>query len=362
MHTKRAFFTCLALLALALGCSKSRSDAEASSAKPGQVIKLTGAGATFPFPLYSKWMDEYNKLKPNVRINYQSIGSGGGIRQVIAGTVDFGASDTPMTEDEERLAPHKLLHLPVTLGAIAVAYNVPGLEKGSLKLTGETLAAIFLGKITTWNDERLGALNPGVSLPASTIRVVARSDGSGTTGVFTDYLAAVSPEWKSVVGQGKSVSWPVGVAAKGNEGVAGSVRSTPGAIGYVELAYATQTGLSVAELKNAAGHFIGPGLDAVTAAAAGVELPDDTLHASIVNAPAEAAYPISSYSYLLVYEDSKDLVKAQALSEFLWWAVHDGQEHAKTLQHAPLPVSVVAKLEARLKTLKSGGKLLLAGP
>ncbi|MDX2054926.1 MAG: phosphate ABC transporter substrate-binding protein PstS [Polyangiaceae bacterium] len=360
--------TLLATLATALlavvGCSKSEAPGGtgpgAPPPAPAGPVKLTGAGATFPYPLYSKWMDEYRKLKPGVQINYQSIGSGGGIRQVIAGTVDFGATDAPMNDEEAKKAPHKLFHLPMTLGAVAVVYNVAEL-KAPLKLTPDVLVDIYLGKITKWNDARLKALNEGAALPAADIRVVSRSDGSGTTAVFTDYLGTVSPEWKEKVGVGKSVKWPVGLSAKGNEGVSGSVSTTPGSIGYAELAYALQTGLSMAALKSVVGEFVTPSIEAVTAAAEGVELPD-SLHVSIVNSAAPKAYPISSYTYLLVYEDMPDAAKAQALSEFLWWAIHDGQKLSGTLHYAPLPAKAIGKIEARLKELKSGGKSLLGSP
>ncbi len=360
---RRTHWMTLAGLAMTLfGCSKAVPPTEQTPTPPpvAATIKLTGAGATFPYPLYSKWMDEYRKVKTDVQINYQSIGSGGGIRQVIAGTVDFGATDAPMSEDEEKKAPHKLFHLPMTIGAVAIAYNVPDLT-APLKLTPEILVDIYLGKITKWNDARLRKINEGAKLPASDIRVIARSDGSGTTAVFTDYLGAVSPEWKEKVGVGKSVKWPTGLGAKGNEGVSGQVRTTPGAMGYMELAYARQTGLSMAALKAPSGDFVSPSIEGVSAAAEGVELPD-SLHASLVNSAAPKAYPISSYTYLLVYEDTPDKAKAQTLSEFLWWAIHDGQKHAAALHYAPLPAPVVAKLEARLKELKSGGKALLASP
>jgi len=361
---RRSNFITLAALALTLfGCSKAVPPAEQKpAATPAEAapIKLTGAGATFPYPLYSKLMDEYRKVKPDVQINYQSIGSGGGIRQVIAGTVDFGATDTPMNDEEEKKAPHKLLHLPMTIGAVAVAYNVPELT-APLKLTPEILVDIYLGRITKWNDASLRKINEGAQLPASDIRVIARSDGSGTTAVFTDYLGVVSPEWKEKVGVGKSVKWPTGLGAKGNEGVAGQVRTIPGAIGYVEVAYAKQTGLAMAALKAPSGEFVSPSIEGVSAAAEGVELPA-SLHASLVNSAAPKAYPISSYSYLLVYEDTPDKAKAQSLSDFLWWAIHDGQKFAAALHYAPLPARVVAKLEGRLKELKSGGKALLAVP
>jgi phosphate transport system substrate-binding protein len=359
MFLARRSVLVLAALA-ALGCGKKGSDsAPAGGASPSGAseVSLTGAGATFPFPLYSKWMSEYNKLFPGVKINYQSIGSGGGIRQVVAGTVDFGATDAPMKEEEAKSAPGKILHFPTTIGAVVVTYNVEGVTQ-NLKLTPDVLSAIFLGEIKKWNDPKIGALNEGVKLPAKDIAVVYRSDGSGTTAVFTDYLAAVSPTWKDKVGAGKSVKWPVGLGAKGNEGVTGQVKTTPGSIGYVEFAYATQNKLPTAEIQNKAGKFVPPSQEAASAAAAGVEMPD-TLHVSIVNAAGEAAYPITSYTYLLVYEDTKDTAKGEALAKFLWWATHDGQKFAAALDYAPLPPAVVTKIEARLKTLKSGPKTFL---
>ncbi len=345
-------------------CNKKESGSAPAggSASPSgapKEVSLTGAGATFPFPLYSKWMSEYNKLNPTVKINYQSIGSGGGIRQVVAGTVDFGASDAPMKPEEGKSAPGKLLHIPTTIGAVVVTYNVEGVTQ-ALKLTPEVLAGIFLGDIKKWNDAKIAGLNAGVKLPAKDIAVVYRSDGSGTTAVFTDYLAAVSPAWKEKVGAGKSVKWPVGLGAKGNEGVTGQVKTTPGSIGYIEFAYATQNKLPTAEIQNKAGKFVAPSQDAASAAAAGVEMPDQ-LYVSIVNAAGETAYPIASYTYLLVYEDAKDPLKGEALAKFLWWATHDGQKFANALDYAPLPPAVVQKLEARLKTLKSGSKILLTG-
>jgi phosphate transport system substrate-binding protein len=338
------------------GAPKGSAPAAAEAPKPGP-ISLNGAGATFPFPLYSKWMSEYARLHPDVLINYQSIGSGGGIRQISAKTVDFGATDAPMSADEEAKAPGKLAHLPMTLGAVSVAFSLPGVL--DVKLDPDVLAAIFLGTVTKWNDKKIAATNAGVKLPETPIVVAYRSDGSGTTAVFTDYLAKVSPEWKEKVGVGKSVKWPVGLGAKGNEGVTGQVKTTPGTIGYVELAYAAQNALSTVALKNAAGKYVKPDLAAITAAAAGVEMPD-TLHISIANAPGEAAYPISAFTYLLVYEDAPDAVKGKAIAKFVWWAVHDGQAFSDALHYAPLPAAVVAKVEAKLKTLRSGEKALLS--
>lgn len=350
---------------LAFACNKP-AGGEGEKGKAGSVapipsqagpISLNGAGATFPYPLYSKWISEYNKQFPNIRINYQSIGSGGGIRQIIAGTVDFGATDAPMKEDESKQATGKLFHIPATIGAVVISYNIPELTE-ALKLTPEALTDIYLGKIKKWNDAKIAADNPGAKLPAKEISVVYRTDGSGTTAVYTDYLAVVSPEWKDRVGAGKSVKWPVGLGAKGNEGVSGQVKTTPYTIGYIERAYATQNKLPMAELKNKAGKFIAPSTAGMSAAAEGVEMPPQ-LHVSLVNSPAEAAYPITGYTYLLVYAEAKDAVKGEAIAKYLWWALHDGQKFAETLDYAPLPEKVVTQVEARLKELSADGKKLL---
>ncbi len=341
------------------GCKGKETAATGSGESDGDDIALNGAGATFPYPLYSKWMSEYNKLHPTVKINYQSIGSGGGIRQISAGTVDFGASDVPMKESEAAKASGKLQHIPTTIGAVAVAYNVPGVST-PVKLTPAVLADVFLGKIDKWNDERLTAINPNAALPDKQIAVVFRSDGSGTTGVFTDYLAKVSPSWKSEVGVGKSVKWPAGLGAKGNEGVTGQIKMTPGSIGYVELAYAMQSKLPTAALQNKAGEFVEPSLEAVTRAAAGVNL-NEHLYASITNSGGKGAYPIAAYTYILVYQDMKDPRKAAALAKFLWWAVTDGQAFTKPLHYAPLPAHSADKVKIEIRSLKAEGKLLISG-
>ena len=357
-----------------VGCSKSNEPVKASasgtapsagaggSAPPpsgGEKVTLQGAGATFPFPLYSKWVDEYQKSKPGVRINYQSIGSGGGIKQITEKTVDFGASDAPMNDEELAKAQGKILHIPTTLGSVVLAYNLDGVQTG-LKLTPEVLSAIFLGEIKEWNDPKLVELNPDAKLPKVAITVAYRTDGSGTTAVFTDYLAAVSPAWKEKVGAGKSVRFPVGLGAKGNEGVSGQVKTSPGTIGYIELAYAKQTGLSYATLRNAAGKFVEPSLESITAAGGSVvaSLPED-LRKNIVNPAGEAAYPLSAFTYILVYQDMPDATKARALVDFLWWAVHDGQKLGGALHHAPLPAEMVARNEALLKSITAGGKPVL---
>jgi phosphate transport system substrate-binding protein len=340
------------------GCKKD--EAGSATAAASGPIDLQGAGATFPYPLYSKWVAEYQKLHPDVRINYQSIGSGGGIRQIVEKTVDFGASDAPMTDAELQKAPGKLIHVPTTLGAVVVTFNLQGVT--ALQLTPELVAGIFLGEITRWNDPKLAAANPGATLPDTAITVAYRSDGSGTTAVFTDYLAKISQTWKDKVGAGKSVKFPVGLGAKGNEGVTGQIKTTPGAVGYVELAYAKQNNLAFASLKNKAGKFAMPELAGVSAAAAGAlaHMPED-FRVSITDAEGDAAYPISSFTYILLYEDQQDARKGGALVGFLWWAIHDGQKLGPDLFYAPLPAELVTKVEAKLKTVTSGGKALLAG-
>jgi phosphate transport system substrate-binding protein len=314
-------------------------------------LLINGAGATFPYPIYSKWFDEYAKLDPSVRFNYQSIGSGGGQKQITARTVDFGASDGPMSDENLAKAPGKILHIPTVAGAVVITYNLPDSPK--LKLDGSTLAGIFLGNVTKWNDPKIAALNPDVKLPATDIVVVHRSDGSGTSFIFTDYLSSVSPVWLDSVGKGTSVKWPagVGLGAKGNEGVAGQVKQLPGAIGYVELIYANQNKLPFADLKNAAGNFITPSLDSVTAALATAKIPDD-FRFSMVNAPGDQAYPISGTTWLLVYEQQKNADKGKKLVEFLNWALTKGETMASTLDYAPLPDAVQQRVLERIKTIK----------
>src|SRR5678809_983682 len=307
------------------------------------AVSLTGAGATFPNPLYQKWLSEYGKLHPSIRIDYQSIGSGGGIKQIQAQTVDFGASDSPMKDEDLKGAPGEIVHIPTVLGAVVITYNLTGINQ-PLRFSPEVLADIFLGKIKKWNDAKIVADNPGVSLPGNDITVVHRSDGSGTSAVFTDYLSKVSPEWKEKVGTGTSPSWPVGLGGKGNEGVTGQVTQTPNTIGYVELVYAVQNNLPVAQVKNAGGNFITPSIDAVTAAASAsaANTPED-LRVSITNASGADAYPISSYTYILVYKDQKDAAKGKAVVDFLWWGIHDGENFAKDLHYAALPADVVKR-------------------
>jgi phosphate transport system substrate-binding protein len=322
------------------------------------TVSLTGAGATFPNPLYQKWLSEYEKLHPNVKIDYQSIGSGGGIKQIQSQTVDFGASDTPMKDEDLKAAAGAILHIPTVLGAVVITYNLPALGQ-PLNFSPDVIADIFLGKITKWNDPRIAADNKGISLPTSEITVVHRSDGSGTSAVFTDYLSKVSTEWKEKVGTGTSPGWPIGIGGKGNEGVTGQVKNTPNTIGYVELAYAVQNKLPVAKVKNASGSFIEPTIDAVTAAAAASagNTPDD-LRVSITNAQGAQVYPISSYTYILVYKEQKDAVKGKTVVDFLWWGIHDGEAYAKDLLYAPLPADIVKRAEGKINSITSGGKPL----
>ena len=312
---------------------------------------LNGAGATFPYPIYSKWFSEYHKLHPDIQINYQPIGSGGGIRQLIAGTVDFGATDGPMTDDQLKEAKIKLLHAPTVLGADVPAYNIPGVT-GELKFTPQVLAGIFLGKITNWNDKAIAAANPGVNLPNQDIIVVHRSDGSGTTYIFTDYLAKVSPEWQNQVGKGTSVKWPTGIGGKGNEGVAGSIRTLPGSIGYVELIYAVQNNIAYGSVRNSAGVFLKASLEGVTAAAASVKSMPADFRVSITNPPGKDAYPISSFTWLLIPAQSKDPAKGKILADFLNWMVTDGQKMAAPLSYAPLPDSVAEKVKEEIKQVR----------
>jgi phosphate transport system substrate-binding protein len=324
----------------------------------GQTL-MNGAGATFPYPLYSKWFDEYTKVDPSVRFNYQSIGSGGGIRQITERTVDFGASDGPMTDEQLKKAPGELIHIPTVLGAVVATYNLPGSPK--LHFTGELLADMFFGKITSWDDDRIKTANPGVSLPKTPVVVVHRSDGSGTTYIWVDYLSKISKEWEEKVGRGTSVKWPAGLGGKGNEGVAGQVKNTPGALGYVELAYAVTNKLPVASVKNAAGKFIEPSIETTTAAAAGAasSMPAD-FRVSLTNAPGDKAYPIASFTWLLVYKHQPDEMKGKLLTKFLWWAIHDGQKYPSDLLYAPLPAPVVKQIEATIKQINFNGKPLLA--
>jgi phosphate transport system substrate-binding protein len=354
MHRPLLVIAALALAACGDSSSKSNAAAGAPAKTAISGADLTGAGATFPYPLYSKWFDAY-ATKAGVKINYQPIGSGGGIRQLSEQTVDFGATDAPMSDAE--LAKAKggaIVHVPTALGAVVVTYNLSGVAQ-PLKLTGDVIAAIYQGQITRWSDARIASLNPGVSLPATDILVVHRSDGSGTSYVFTDYLAAVSPAWASKPGRGKEVQWPAGLGAKGNDGVAGQVKQTPGAIGYVELAYATQNKLATALLRNANGEMVAPSIASVTAAAGGAaaKLPANTdYRVSIVNAPGAGAYPISSFTWIIAYRKQADATKGKKLVDFLRWALTEGQGMEAALDYAPLPESMRSALVSRLNEIQ----------
>ena len=337
---KKAFFT-LALVAAVGGAGQANAE-----------TLINGAGATFPYPLYSKWFTEYAKVDRSVKFNYQSIGSGGGIKQITAQTVDFGASDKFLSDAELKGAPGKLIHIPTVMGAVVVTYNLPGVPSG-IKLNSEDVANIYLGKITKWNDPRIADDNKGVNLPAKPIIVVHRSDGSGTTSIFTDYLSGVNAEWAQKVGKGAAVKWPVGLGGKGNEGVAGQIKTTPYSIGYVELAYAFENKLPYASLKNQAGVFVAPSIKSTSAAAAGAvkSMPAD-YRISLVNQPGKDAYPVVGFTWLLVYEKQKDPVKAKHLVEFLNWSMTRGQKMAAPMLYAPLPESVVKMVQKTIKTIK----------
>ena len=318
-------------------------------------VTLNGAGATFPYPIYSKWFNEYNKMHPQVEINYQSIGSGGGIRQVTEGTVDFGASDMPMTDEQLKEAETKLktkvFNLPTVLGAVVPAYNIPGIT-GEVRFTGNILAGIFLGRISNWSDPAIAKINPDMKFPNQEIYVVHRSEGSGTTFIWTDYLSKVSSDWKTQVGAGASVKWPKGLGGKGNEGVAGSLRQLPGSIGYVELIYAIQNKITYGSVQNAAGVFVKASLEGVTAAAASAPKMPADFRVSITNAPGKDAYPISSFTWLLIPEQSKDAAKGKILSDFLIWMNGDGQKLTNALAYASLPENVAAKEKEAIKMVK----------
>jgi len=350
MKSKYILSAILILGLLLISCTSNEQK------EPQEQLKLNGAGATFPYVIYSKWFDVYHK-ETGVEFNYQSIGSGGGVKQVIEGTVDFGASDAPMTENEMQTVKEKqgteILHIPTVMGAVVVTYNLQAAGKG-LKLTPEVLSDIFLGKITKWNDSRITSINSDKTLPNEPIIVTHRSDGSGTTNIFTDYLSKVSKDWESTVGTGKSVNWPVGLGGKGNEGVAGLVKQTEGAIGYVELAYAVQNQLDYASLKNKAGNFVEPTFESVSASADGAieNMPAD-LRVSLTNADGKDSYPISGFTWILVYKNMKDQQKMEALKNFLKWALTDGESYAKDLYYAPLPKEVVKLCEQKVNQITS---------
>jgi phosphate transport system substrate-binding protein len=323
--------------------------AMAGTARLDAQLLINGAGATFPYPIYSKWFDEYSRVDSSVRFNYQSIGSGGGQQQILAGTVDFGASDGPMSDQNLAKATHKLLHVPTVAGADVVTYNLPG--KPQLKLDGPTIADIFLGRITKWNDPRVASANPGVTLPDADIVVVHRSDGSGTTYIFADYLSSVSPTWEKMVGRGTAVKWPTGLGAKGNEGVTGQVEQMPGAIGYVEMVYAVQNNLPFASVKNSSGNFVTPSITSVTAALETAKIPDD-FRFSIVNPPGAEAYPIAGTTWLLVYQEQANAEKGKKIVEFLKWAMNQGEQMAPQLNYAPLPPSLIKRVQAEIEGIK----------
>lgn len=332
--------------------------ATAVAAKAADEVALNGAGATFPNVIYQNWMLAYNQAHSDVKLNYQAIGSGGGIRQFSDGTVDFGGTDAPMSDSAIAAIQGNVLHIPTVMGAIVIAYNLPGLSR-PVKLTSDVLADIFLGKITNWNDARLASINQGVSLPAQDIVVVHRSDGSGTTFGFTDYLSKVSPEWQQKVGKGTSPNWPVGLGGRGNDGVAATVSQTPGAVGYVELAYATINKIPYATLRNSSGNWIVPTLESVTAAMAGSMKdmgPNTDFRVSITNAAGAQAYSIATMTWLLVHKTYSDAAKARALVQFIWWAETDGQTKAPELGYAPLPKDLRPWIQTRLKSVTAGGK------
>jgi phosphate transport system substrate-binding protein len=350
MLSRRSFQDlCFLLLAAFLFFFSILFSANAAS----DVVSVNGAGATFPYPLYSKWFSEYRKVDPTVEINYQSIGSGGGVRQLLENTIDFGASDSPMKDEQLAKAGIPIYHFPTVLGAVVLTYNLPGIT-APIRLTPELVADLFLGKIFYWNDAKIAAVNPGVVLPDVPVMIVHRSDGSGTTAVYTDYLAKISPEWKTRVGAGTAVKWPIGLGGKGNEGVTGFVKNSPGALGYVELLYAEKNRLQVALLQNAEGEFVKPEARTISAAAAGAmkEMPKD-FRISITNAKGKESYPISSFTYLLVYRKMAAL-KGEKIRSFLRWAVRDGQKMATALYYAPLPETLVPKIEARIRELDTG--------
>lgn len=345
-----------ALVLSLVGCGAQNSTpAGQEKAVP---VNLTGAGSTFVYPLLNQQIDEYHKKNSSVTINYQGVGSGAGINQVSSQTLDFGATDGPMTEEQLKAAKGgKILHIPLTLGAEAVTYNVPNAPK-NLKIGPMVLADIFLGKVTNWNDTRIAADNPGVSLPDLKIMVAHRSDGSGTTYIFSDYLSSISPDWLSKVGKGTSLNWPVGVGGKGNAGVAGVVQQTPGYIGYVELAYAVQNNMTFAMMQNKEGKWLAPSLQGASAAATTAKIPDD-MRVSIVNAPGADAYPIAGFSWALIYQDQNDKAKGTALVNFIYWAIHDGQNLSEGLQYAKLPATLVTREETMLKTITFENQPLL---
>lgn len=350
----------VASVILSFGCSGQQLGSGPGSTATGGSLQLQGSGASFPKPIYEKWVSEFGKANPNIRIDYQATGSGAGQKALLAKTADFGASDDPMSDEDLKSAGGEVLHIPTVLGAVVITYNLTGVNE-PLKLTGQTISDIYLGNIKKWNDERIKKDNPNAALPDAEILPVYRADSSGTSAVFTDFLSKTSPEWKSKVGMNKQPSWitGVGVGAKGNDGVMGQVKQTPNAIGYVELTFAKANTLPTAHVKNKAGQFVEASLESVSSAAAGsvASMPED-LRTQITDADGEGSYPISSYTYILVYKEQADAAKGKAIVDFLWWATHDGEKFAKDLHYAPLPTEVVKKVEGKIASITAGGKAL----
>jgi len=357
MHTLMLGVMVVSMCLLA-SCGRKQKHQHASAGSEAATITLTGAGATIPYPLYSKWFDMYKETNPGVNINYQSIGSGGGIQQLKAGTVDFGASDAPLSDVDLKGMPAPVIQIPMTAGAVVLAYNLPNVPTG-LKLSPDVIADIFLGTISKWNDPRLLALNAGAALRNLGITIAHRAEGSGTTNIVTGYLSAISPIWATKVGTGKSVNWPVGIGGKGNEGVAGVLKQTPGAFGYVELAYAQQNALHIASIRNKAGEFITPDVASTTAAAdAALEMMKKDNRTPIVNSTSKEAYPICGFTYILIYKEQSDEIKGTTVVNFLWWAIHDGLQYCEPLFYAPLPDGVISLNETLLNSITSKGKPL----
>ncbi len=356
---KIIFLFSILSVAIGLACSgQPMGNGGSTTGDGGGAVNLQGAGATFPKPIYEKWVSEYQKINPNIRINYQATGSGAGQKAILENTSDFGASDDPMKDDA--LANTDILHIPTVLGAVVLTYNLPDVKE-PLKLSADTIAGIYLGNIKKWNDAKIKADNPNVNLPDADISPVYRADSSGTTAVFTEFLSGANAEWKEKVGADKQPSWITGVGsgAKGNDGVTGQVKNIPNSIGYIEIAFAKANNLPMALIKNKAGNFVEPTIENVSAAAAGsvASMPDD-MRTTITNADGDQAYPIASYTYILVRKDQKDATKGKALVDFLWWAVHDGEKFTADLHYAPLPDEVVKKAEAKLNSITAGGKPL----
>lgn len=353
------YLVVLATLAATLGCSGQKLG-ESTSTSSGGSIRLQGSGASFPKPIYEKWVNEFGKLNPSVNIDYQATGSGAGQKALLAKTADFGASDDPMSDEDLRSAGSEILHIPTVLGAVVMTYNLEGVKE-PLKLTAQNISDIYLGNIKKWNDDRLKKENPAAALPDAEILPVYRADSSGTSAVFTDFLSRSIPEWKQKVGMNKQPSWVtgVGVGAKGNDGVMGQVKQTPNSIGYVELTFAKANNLPTALVRNKSGEFVEATLESVSAAAEAsvAGMPDD-LRVQITDPDGKGAYPIASYTYVLVFKDQPDPVKGKAIADFLWWAVHDGETYVKDLHYAPLPAEVVKRVEGKINSMTSGGKPL----